>query len=159
MRIILIYILCLVNCGLMGQNPLADKKIIDIDSFKKYTINKIDNNADLDSLSDKITKVTEMIGYNRESKTDLSGKVTEKSTAYGCETNRTYYFNDKSKLFAIIDNNTCNTITKKLIYYFGNGKLTQVIDENKNDVTSAIDKEYLYYWIKRMFNDQTIVNE
>ena len=154
-RLLLPCLFSLIIQGLYGQNEIADKKIIEIESYKRYKIQKVDNKDDLKPLGDSTSEVTGLTNYLR--KGDGRGKVTESSKFKGGETNRTYYFNEKWRLFAMVDFiNYDDKKTSRLTYYFGNGQLLQVVDENKNIVTDRINKEKLYNWIRMMFTDQTI---
>jgi hypothetical protein len=157
MELTLTSLLSIVAIGLFGQNAGADKKVIEIESFKRYEITKLDNKDDLKGLSDSTIEVTEMVNYLRKSKNNLSGKVTENSKSSAGEVKRTYYFNEQAGIFAIVDDIKRNdNTTERLRYYFGGGQLTQVIDENNNEVTKRIDKQRLYYWIARMFTSEQI---
>jgi hypothetical protein len=156
--LILTCILSLTSFELFGQDAAADKMIIEIDSFKKYETTKTDNKEDLKSLGDSTIEITEVINYMRKNRNNLSGKVTENSKTSAGEIKRTYYFNEQSKLFAIVDQiKDRDNTRKKLTYYFGGGQLTRVIDDAKNDVTNTINKQHLYYWIIKMFGHHTIV--
>ena len=150
-------VLSIVTIGLHGQNAATDKKITEIESFRKYVIIRIDNYHDLKLQSDSAIEIIEVVNYKRKDKNNLLGKVTETARTKAGEIKRTYYFNDQSSLFAIVDHlKTIDNAPRKLTYYFGSGQLTKVIDEGKNDVTNTIDKQRLYYWIRRMFGDQII---
>lgn len=156
-KVILICLLSLFVAKLFGQNATADKMILEIESFKRYEILKIDNKADLILLSDSTLEMTEVVNYQRKNKNDQSGKVTENSQNKLRQTKRTYYFNEKSVIFAIIDNIKFNdNTTNKVTYYFTGGQLTQVIDKNNIDITTSINKEELYDWIIRMFGKSAI---
>lgn len=149
-------VLSLVSLGVFGQKPTADKKIAELEAFKKYEIIKIDNQEDLKALSDSTIEITEMVNYMRKNRNDQSGKVTENSKTKRGEMHRTYYFSE-SGLFAIIERiTTKDNSTKVLTYYFGGGQLTNVFDGDKNDVTSSINKQQLYDWIRKMFDEQAI---
>lgn len=157
LRIILICTLYFASFGLFGQHTDADKKIFEIESFKKYEIIKIDDKEGLKMLSDSTVEVTGMVNYLRKSNINRAGKVTESSRSVVGMTERTYYFNDRYELFAIIDFIRDNTnVTRKLTYYFGSGELKEVLDENRKNVTTTIDKQQLYHWIRRMFTDDVI---
>ncbi|AYB29513.1 hypothetical protein D4L85_02450 [Chryseolinea soli] len=135
----------------------ADKRIAEIESFKNYEVTKFNNEDDLKLLSDSATKITELTHYARKGKSNFSGKLTQNSRTKIGEIKRTYYFNERSELFAIVDSiTTADNRTRKLTYYFGGGQLTNVVDENKNDVTNTVNKQQLYLWIRRMFDDKTI---
>lgn len=156
-NVILICFLCLVAAELFGQNTTADKKILEIESFKRYEIVKIDNKADLIQISDSTVEITEVVNYQRKNKNDQSGKVTENSQNQFRQTKRTYYFNEKGVIFAIIDNIKFNdNTTNKVTYFFTGGQLTQVIDKNNIDITTSINRDKLYESIIRMFTESAL---
>ena len=152
MRSLVTFLLMLVGYVILAQNQEADKQIVDIEAFKKYSIQKFDLKEDLAAISDSTIKVTELVNYSRKSKTNFSGKVCENSKLKDFERNRTYYFNEKGKLFSIVDKLKYNDSTRKILtYYFGNGRSTKVIDDKKNDLTNTIDSGHLYFRIRKMF--------
>jgi hypothetical protein len=145
----------LIAFGLSGQNQLADKKISEIEAYKKYQLMEVRGKDKL-TLKDSLVEVTAIGTYRR--KKDGLGKSTEESVFKGGQRNRVYYFNEGDKLFAIKDLlKYDNGGTKSFIYYFAAGKLSQVFDENKNNVTDSIAEQRLYFWIRYMFDNQIIV--
>jgi hypothetical protein len=155
LRVLFTLIACSLTIGLWGQNEDADRKIIEIEKYKKYEVMEIKGTDKLD-LKDSTTEVIAIGNFTR--KKDGLGKSTEESITKGGRRNRTYYFNEGNKLFAIVESLKQDSgVAKRLTYYFAKGQLSQVIDENKYNVTETVDRQRLYNWIRYMFDGQIIV--
>lgn len=147
---------CTINLTLMAQVESIDRKIVELEAYKKYQVTRFDKKEDMVHLSDSIREFLELTNYSRKSKTDFSGKTLERSRTKTGERDRIYYFNEKGKLIAMVDRIREGETRHVLTYYFQNGQLEQVRDENKNDLTSTIDKGVIYFWIRRMFDDTVL---
>ena len=145
----------LIVIVLLGQNQSSDKLIKEIDSFEKYKIDEIRGTDKLD-LRDSLVELTAIINYTR--KKDGFGKVIEESFFKGGSTFRTYYFNKEYYLFAMIDLITYSDgKVNRIKYYFSKGELSQAIDKDLKNITSSVDKQRLYNWIRYMFTKDQIV--
>jgi hypothetical protein len=152
------FLISIIAEGLFAQNAAADKKISEIESFKKYEVTRLDNNALLKTIGDSTIEITEVTNYQKGNKKDQSGKVTENSKYKSKEVKRTYYFNEESAIFAIVDHVKYNdNTTDEMTYYFDRGQLTHVFDKSKNDITNTVDKEALYNWIIQMFDESALL--
>lgn len=155
-RTIFLVAFVITNQELLAQHSGEDRQISEIEAYTKFEISRFDGKEDMLLLSDSITQVKEIVNYTRRSKIGL-GKVTEQSVTRGKQVFRTYYFNDKSKIFAIVDRiNHPNGSIERWTYYFMGGHLLQVLDEQMVDVTNKVDVQRLYYWIKRSFEPGVI---
>ncbi|MCB0489399.1 MAG: hypothetical protein KDC99_13045 [Cyclobacteriaceae bacterium] len=147
----------LLSTSAAGQRASADKKIIEIESFRRYQVVKIDGKEDLAVVSDSTIHVTEITNYTRRGKNRGMGKVTEHSNGANGSRLRTYYFNEAGKLFSMIESiRKRDSSIANLRYYFSGGRLAEVVDENGQNLTNSIDKNYLYSWIRKMFYDDII---
>jgi len=143
--------LSIVYFGLFAQNDKADKRIAEIESFKKYEITKIDTSA-LKVFIDSTTEVTGIVYYIKKSKNNLFGKITVNTKTDFGEVKRDLYLYENAGLFAIIDNIKRNDNTiEKLTYYIEEGQPFEVIDQNGKNVTEAINRKQFEYSIKLMF--------
>jgi hypothetical protein len=152
-RIILTSILSIISFVLFGQTEKVDKRIVEIESFKKYKIIKVDNEDDLKIFSDSATVVTEIIYSLKKNRNNIFGKMTVNSKTDLGEIKRIFYLDESSGLFAIIDNisHTDNTIEKRTYYFSEKRQLFRVVDQNGKDLTSTINSKQFDYSIKLMF--------
>lgn len=151
-RIILVSVLSMIFFGLSAQSDKADQRIAEIESYKKYKIVTVDNRDDLKILSDSITEVTGIICSMKKDKNNIFGKMTVNSKTDVGEVQRTFYLDESSGLFAIIDRIKCNDTTEKRTYYFSEkGQLFRVNDQKGKDITAAINSSEFDYSIKIMF--------
>lgn len=156
-KIFRVYLVALMSTNAVGQHAGADKKITEIESFKKYQVAKFDRKEDLAIVNDSAIQVTEITYYTKKGKNNGMGKVTEHSNGINESRLRTYYFNEAGKLFSMIESiHKRDSSTTNLRYYFSGGSLTEVVDENRKNVIGSIDTNYLYIWIRKMFNDDII---
>lgn len=139
-----------------AQNPDVYKKISQIEAYNKYEVIVVDK-LSLKHISDSSITFLELISYLRKSNKDYSGKTEEKSKSGNIERHRTYYFNEQGKIFALIERiQAPSEPLRKLTYFYEVGDLKLVIDENNQDVTSSVDKEKMYIWIRRMFDEYVL---
>ncbi|MFN8885900.1 MAG: hypothetical protein ACK5WF_00415 [Cyclobacteriaceae bacterium] len=144
------------NFEVKAQNPDVYKKISRIESYSKYEVIVVDT-LSLKHLSDSSITFLELISYIRKGNKDLSGKAEEKSKSGSVERHRTYYFDEQGKIFALIERiQPPGEPLKKLTYFYEVGDLKLVVDENNQDVTNSVDKEKMYYWIRRMFDEYVL---
>ncbi len=139
-----------------AQNPDVYKKISQIESYNKYEVIVFDK-LSLKHLSDSSITFLELISYIKNGNKDLSGKAEEKSKSGSVERHRTYYFDEQGKIFVLIERMQApGEPLRKLIYFYEVGDLKLVVDENNQDVTSSVDKEKMYKWIRRMFDEYVL---
>lgn len=135
---------------LFSQDKHFEKRVAEIESYKKYHKIVINDANEFREISDSVNLV-EVVTYSKRSKKDQSGKVTELTQLPIGDNKRTYYFDERGKLFAIIDEFKANQgVVKRLSYRFRDGALLNVIDEKNKDVTATINRDQLYDWIRRM---------
>jgi uncharacterized lipoprotein NlpE involved in copper resistance len=152
-KIVLTSILCIVYFVLVGQSVKIDKRIDEIEAFKKYDFIQVDNKDELKILSDSVTEVTGIIYSLKKTKNDnIFGKMVINSKTDSEEIKRTFYLDESSGLFAIIDNIKRDDKVEKRTYYFNKeGELLSVIDQNGSDLTSTVNSKQFAYSIKLMF--------
>ncbi|NOS91898.1 MAG: hypothetical protein HOP30_08245 [Cyclobacteriaceae bacterium] len=139
-----------------AQNPDVYKKISQIEAYDKYEIMVVDK-LSLKQLSDSSNTFLELISYLRNSKKNYSGKTEEKLKNETGEYFRTYYFDEEGKIFVLIERiQSPGKPLKKFTYFYETGDLKLVVDENNVDVTSTIDREKHFHWLRRMFDVYTL---
>ncbi|MBI3219954.1 MAG: hypothetical protein HYZ44_10610 [Bacteroidetes bacterium] len=164
-KFVLTSILSIFYFALLGQNEKIDKRIHEIESYKKYDFINVDNKDELKILSDSITEVTAISYSLKKTKNDnIFGKMIVNSKTDSEEIKRTFYLDERSGLFAIVDSIKRNDKVEKRTYYFSEeGELLRVIDQNGGDLTSTVNSKQLAYSIKLMFTkliqQKYLVNE
>jgi len=148
------FVFLLMESGFgLAQNVMADQKMKEIESFKKFSVSKAKTNSP--GSPDTSIRVIELVSFTR--KKDGLGKVVQRSRYQGTEVKRTCFFNEESKLFAIRDSIWYDNHTKRqLNYYFKNGKLESAIDSKNENVTTNINQTELFFWLKSMFDNLQI---
>lgn len=142
----LITLFSLINFGLLGQDLISiDKKIKEIEDYKKYTIVRFDS-TDLASVSKDLI---ETIQYNRKNGGLHKVQIKQKIETGFCF--RTYYFDNENLLSIREKKYKGDAIQILMHYYFVDNKFVKALDSNGADETTKIDKEELRNRIRNIF--------
>ncbi|HPM29635.1 MAG TPA: hypothetical protein PLJ60_04795 [Chryseolinea sp.] len=139
-------ILSLISFTLLGQDRLVDinKKVVEIENYRKYEIVKFDSN-DLNHIDKKLIESIDYQGENGLGKTEIKQKIENGNCL------ATYYFDNQS-LIAIKERKYTGVVTFSLMtYYFLDHTFIKAMNDKGADKTSEIDRAELSKRIRNIF--------